>query len=60
LKATQRKEEEALSSDRPDELEEKINDIASTPSEGPQEEPITTQEGTLPGTTANNVPMEQG
>jgi len=56
-KATQRREEEALSSDEPYELEEKIDDVASTPSEGPQEEPTTTQEGMLSGTTANDVPM---
>jgi len=56
---TQRKEE-ALSSDKPYELEEKIDDVASMPLEGPQEEPTTTQEGTPSGTTADDVPMEQG
>jgi len=60
LKATQRREEDVLSSDKPYELKEKINDMVSTPSEGPQEEPRTTKEGTPSGTTADNVPMEQG
>ena len=59
-KATQRREEEALSSDEPYELEEKIDDVASTPSEGPQEEPTTTQDRTPLGTTADDIPMEQG
>jgi len=59
-KATWRKEEEALSSDEPYKLKETINDIASTPLEGPQEEPTTAQEGMPPGTTADNVPVEQG
>ena len=59
---TQRKEEEALSSDEPYELKEKINDVVSMPSEGPQEGPTTTatQDGMPLGTTANDVPMEQG
>jgi len=60
LKATQRREEEALSSDEPYELEEKIDKAASMPTEGPQEEPSSTKEGTSPGTTANDVLMEQG
>jgi len=60
---TQRREEEALSSDEPYELEEKINKAANmliTVMEGPQEEPSSTKEGTFLGTTANDVPMEQG
>ena len=56
---TQRREEEALSSDKPYKLEEKIDDMASMPSEGPQEGP-TTQDGMLSGTTADDIPMEQG
>jgi len=61
-KVTQRREEEALSSDKPYELKEKINDMASTPLEGPQEGPTTTtiQDGMPSGRTANNIPMEQG
>ena len=49
-----------MSSDEPYKLKEKINEAASMPTEGPQEEPLSTKEGTSPGTTANNVPMEQG
>jgi len=62
LRATQRREEEALSSDEPYELKEKIDNMASTLSEGPQEGPTTTtmQDGMPLGTTADNVPMEQG
>ena len=58
---TQRREEEALSLDKPYKLKEKIDDMASTLSEEPQEGPTTTtQDGTPSGTTANDVPMEQG
>ena len=60
---TQRREEEALSSDKPYKLKEKINDVASTPLEGPQEGPTTTtttQDRMPSGTTADDVPMEQG
>jgi len=57
---TQRREEEALSTDEPYKLEEKINDVVSTLSEGPQEGPTTTQDRTPSGTTNNNIPMEQG
>ena len=67
---TQQEEEEVKSDskkgggstvlDEPYELEEKIDDMASTPSEGPQEGPTTTQDGTLLGTTTKNVPMKQG
>jgi len=56
---TQRKEE-ALSSDKPYKLEEKIDDVVSMLLEGPQEEPTTTQDGTPLGTTADDIPMEQG
>jgi len=59
-KATQRREEEVLSSDKPYELEEKMDEAASTPIEGPQEEPSPAKEGMSLGTTADNVPMEQG
>ena len=45
-----------LSSDEPYE----IDDMASMPLEGPQEEPTTTKEGIPLGTTADDVPMEQG
>jgi len=41
-------------------LEEKIDKAASTPTEGPQEEPLSTKEGMSSGTTADDVPMEQG
>ena len=57
---TQRREQEALSLDEPYELEEKINDVASMLLEGPQEGPTTTQDGMPSGTTAGDVPMEQG
>jgi len=60
LKATQRREEDELSADKPYELKEKINDMASMLSEGPQEGPTTTQNGTLLGTADDDVPMEQG
>jgi len=60
LKVTQRREEEALSSDEPYKLKEKIDKAASMLMEGPQEEPSSTKEGTSPGTTADDVPMEQG
>jgi len=60
LKATQRREEDVLSSDEPYKLKEKINDVVSMLSEGPQEEPTTTKEEMQSGTTANNIPMEQG
>ena len=55
-----KREEDALSSDKPYELKEKIDDVASMPLEGPQEKPTTTKEGMPSGTTANNIPMEQG
>jgi len=67
---TQQEEEEVKSDskkgggstvlDEPYELEEKIDDMASTPSEWPQEEPTITQDRMLSGTTANDAPMEQG
>jgi len=60
LKATQRREEDELSADEPYKLEEKINDMASMPSEGPQEGPTTTQDGMPSGTADDNIPMEQG
>jgi len=59
-KETQRREEEALFLDELYKLEEKINDIVSMPSEGHQEGPTTTQDEMPLGTTADNVPMEQG
>jgi len=59
-KVTRRREEDELSMNEPYELEEKINDMVSTPLEGPQEGPTTTQNGMLLGTADNNVPMEQG
>jgi len=48
--------------DKPYELEEKINDVVSMPLEGPQEGPTTTttQDRMPSGTTADDVPMEQG
>ena len=49
-----------LFSDEPYELKEKIDNMASTPSEGPQEEPTTTKEGMPSGTTADDIPMEWG
>jgi len=50
-----------LSSDGPYKLEEKIDDMVSMPSEGPQEEPTTTtKEGMPSGTTADDIPMEWG
>jgi len=60
LKATRRREENKLSADEPYELKEKIDDVVSMPSEGPQEGPTTTQNGTPSGTADNDVPMEQG
>jgi len=48
-----------LSSDEPYKLKEKIDDVVSMPSEGPQEGP-TTQDQMLSGTAGNDVPMEQG
>ena len=57
---TQRREEDKLSADEPYKLEEKIDNVASTLSEGPQEGPTTTQDGTLSGTADNDIPMEQG
>jgi len=60
-KVTQRREEEALSSDEPYELEEKIDDCGEYHCQkGPQEGPTTTQNRTLLGTADNDVPMEQG
>jgi len=46
--------------DEPYKLKEKIDDVVSMPSEGPQEGPTTTQNGTLSGTADDDVPMEQG
>jgi len=46
-KVTRRREEDELSMNEPYELEEKINDMVSTPLEGPQEGPTTTQDGIL-------------
>jgi len=48
--------------DEPYKLEEKINNMVSTPSEGLQEGPTTTttQDRTPSGTTADSIPMEQG
>jgi len=60
LKATQRREEYALSSDEPYELKEKIDEAASTLTEGPQEEPSSTKEGMMSGMPTNDIPMEQG
>jgi len=60
LKATRRREEDELFTDEPYELEEKIDNVMSTPSEVPQEGPTTTQNGTPSGTADNDVPMEQG
>jgi len=57
---TQRREKDELSMDEPYKLEEKINNVASTPSEGPQEGPTTTQNRTPSGTADDDVPMEQG
>ena len=60
-KVTQRREEDTLSSDKPYKLKEKINDMVSMPLEGPTTTTTTTtQDRMLPGTTANDVPMEQG
>jgi len=58
LKVTQRREEEALSSDEPYELKENIDDVVSMPLEGLQEEPTTTTQDGMP--LANDIPMEQG
>jgi len=49
-----------LSSDEPYKLKEKIDKAATMLIKGLQEEPSSTREGMLPGTTANDVPMEQG
>jgi len=57
---TRRREEDELFVDKPYELEEKINDVVSMLSEGPQEGPTTTQDGMPSGTADDNVPMEQG
>jgi len=57
---TQRREEDELSTDEPYKLEEKIDDLVSMLSEGPQEGPTTTQNGTPSGTADDDVPMEQG
>jgi len=59
LKVTQRRDEEALSSDKPYKLKEKIDDMMSMPSEGLQEEPTTTQEGMPSSTTANGTGMRK-
>jgi len=59
-KVTQRREEKALSSDKPYKFEEKIDKAASMLMEGPQEEPSSTKEGTSLGTTTDNILMEQG
>jgi len=59
-KATQKREEDALSSDKPYELKEIIDEAASMLTEGPQEEPSSTKEEMLSGMPTNNVPMEQG
>jgi len=56
---TQRREEDALPSDEPYELKEKIDKAASMLTEGPQEEPSSAKEGTMLGTPADDIPMEQ-
>ena len=55
LKVTQRREEDVLSSDKPYELKEIINEAASKPTEGPQEEPSSTKEGMTLGTPTNGT-----
>jgi len=49
-----------LSSDEPYKLKEKIDEAASMPTEGPQEEPSSTKEGTMSGMPTDDIPMEQG
>jgi len=48
-----------LSSDEPYELNKIIDETASMLTEGPQEEPSFTKEGTMSG-MPTDVPMEQG
>jgi len=59
-KATQRREEDALSSDEPYKLKKIINKAASMPTEGPQKEPSSTKEETMSGMPTDDIPMEQG